>query len=39
MLEDLGYTAFDAWVRMSLSSDGPLPNQPAYPADAAGTLP
>jgi hypothetical protein len=38
-LEALGYEPYDAWVRLSLSQDGPLPDQPAVPTDTTGALP
>jgi hypothetical protein len=38
-LEALGFTPYDAWVRLSLSQDGPLPNAPPLPAEPTGQLP
>lgn len=38
-LESLGFTPYDAWVRLSLSALGPLPNPPAVPAEPTGQLP
>jgi hypothetical protein len=38
-LQALGYQPFDAWVRLSLSQDTPMPNQPPAPADITGASP
>ena len=27
-LENIGYTPFDAWVRLSITAKGPLPHKP-----------
>jgi len=38
-LQALGYTPFDAWVRLSLSQNTALANKPPQPADITGEAP